>query len=130
MRCGRAAGSLPAREPLGRQVQLHYHEEVLQEARAAQRVSEQKRQLRERLRPRAKVERKVAELMRLHGSRQGRYIGRVKTGLQAVLTATMVNTRRLPRLRFSMLSCQCPDRTPETSSCPDFLGPGRGYAFA
>lgn len=91
--CGRV--EKPVREPPGRQVQLHYHEKVLQEARAAQRTPEQKRELRERLRPRAKVERKISELMRLHGLRQGRYIGLVKTGLQAVLTATMVNTKRL-----------------------------------
>jgi len=91
--CGRA--QWPVREPPGRQVQLRYYEKVLQEARAAQRTPEQKRELRERLRPRAKVERKISELMRLHGLKQGRYIGLAKTGLQAVLTATMVNTKRL-----------------------------------
>jgi len=91
----RGRAQWPVREPPGRQVQLHYHEKVLQEARAAQRTPEQKRELRERLRPRAKVERKISELMRLHGLRQGRYIGLAKTGLQAVLTATMVNTKRL-----------------------------------
>lgn len=85
----------PVRVPPGRQVQLHYHEQVLQRARAAQRTPEQRRELRERLRPRAKVERKISEVLRLHGLRQGRYIGRAKTGLQAVLTATLVNTKRL-----------------------------------
>ena len=49
----------PVRPPPGRQVQLHYHEEVLQKARAAQRTPEQRRALREKLRPRAKVERKI-----------------------------------------------------------------------
>jgi hypothetical protein len=83
------------RQPPGRQVQLHYHEAVLQQARAAQRTSEQRRALRERLRPRAKVERKIAELMRRHGLRQGRYHGLVKTGFQAVMTATMVDAKRL-----------------------------------
>ena len=41
------------------------------------------------------MERKISEVLRLHGLRQGRYIGRAKTGLQAVLTATLVNTKRL-----------------------------------
>jgi hypothetical protein len=90
---GRAAQ--PVRQPPGRQVQLHYHEAVLQQARAAQRTPEQRRALRDRLRPRAKVERKIAELMRRHGLRQGRYLGVAKTGLQAVLTATMVDAKRL-----------------------------------
>jgi transposase len=91
--CGRVAH--PVRQPPGRQVQLHFHEAVLQQARAAQRTPEQKRALRERLRPRAKVERKLAELMRRHGLRQGRYLGRLKTDLQAVLTGTLVNAKRL-----------------------------------
>lgn len=85
----------PVRVPPGRQVQLHYHEEVLQRARAEQRSEEQKKALRERLRPRAKVERKISETLRLHGLRQGRYFGIEKTDLQALMTATMVNTKRL-----------------------------------
>jgi transposase len=85
----------PVRQPPGRQVQLHYHEEVLQQARAEQRTTEQKKALRERLRPRAKVERKISEVMRLHGLRQGRYFGFEKTDLQAFMTASMVNTKRL-----------------------------------
>jgi len=85
----------PVRQPPGRQVQLHYHEEVIQKARKAQRTPEQKRALREKLRPRAKVERKIAELVRPHGLRQGRYFGEEKTDLQAVFTATMVNAKRL-----------------------------------
>lgn len=47
------------------------------------------------MRPRAKVERKISEVMRLHGLRQGRYFGLEKTDLQAVMTATMVNCKRL-----------------------------------
>jgi hypothetical protein len=90
---GRAAQ--PVRPPPGRQVQLHYHEAALQQARAAQRTPEQRRALRDRLRPRAKVERKISELGRRHGLRQGRYLGLRKTDLQAVLTATVVNTKRL-----------------------------------
>jgi transposase len=85
----------PVRPPPGRQVQLHYHEEVIREARAAQKTPEQKRALRERLRPRAKVERKISEVLRLHGLRQGRYFGLKKTDLQAVTAATMVNAKRL-----------------------------------
>jgi hypothetical protein len=85
----------PVRVPPGRQVQLHYHEGVLQRARAEQRTDEQKKALRERLKPRAKVERKISETLRLHGLRQGRYFGLEKTDLQAVMTATMVNTKRL-----------------------------------
>jgi hypothetical protein len=65
----------PVRQPPGRQVQLHYHEEELQKARGSQRTPEQRRALREKLRPRAKVERKIAELVRPHGLRQGRYFG-------------------------------------------------------
>lgn len=85
----------PVRLPPGRQVQLHYHEEVLQKARAEQRTAEQKKALREKLRPRAKVERKISEVLRLHGLRRGRYFGLEKTDLQAVMTAAMVNTKRL-----------------------------------
>jgi transposase len=85
----------PVRPPPGRQVQMHYHEEVLQEARAEQRTAEQKKALREKLRPRAKVERKISEVLRLHGLRRGRYFGEEKTDLQATMTASMVNTKRL-----------------------------------
>jgi len=85
----------PVRVPPGRQVQMHYHEEVLGKARSEQRTDEQKKALRERLRPRAKVERKISETLRLHGLRQGRYFGLEKTDLQAAMTATMVNSKRL-----------------------------------
>ncbi len=85
----------PVRLPPGRQVQMHYHEEALQRARAEQRTGEQKKALRERLRPRAKVERKISEVLRPHGLRRGRYFGIEKTDLQAVMTASMVNAKRL-----------------------------------
>lgn len=100
-RClGGGAGRVehPVRPPPGRQVQLHFHEDVLQAARAAQKTPEQRRALREQLHPRAKVERKISELCRRHGLRQGRYWGQEKTDLQAVMTATMVNTKRLTLL--------------------------------
>jgi len=94
--CGRLEN--PVRRPPGRQVQLHYREAALQTARAAQKTPEQRRELRERLRPRAKVERKIAEVMRLHGLRHGRYLGLAKTGLQAMLIAAAVNAKRLLHL--------------------------------
>jgi transposase len=84
----------PVRPPPGRQVQLHYHEEVLQKARAQQKTSEQKKALHEKLKPRAKVERKISEVLRLHGLRQGRYFGQEKTDQQAVMVAMMVNAKR------------------------------------
>ena len=84
------------RQPPGRQVQLHYHEEEIQKARKGQRTPEQRKVLRQKLRPPAKVERKIAELVRPHGLRQGRYyLGEQKTDLQAAFTATMVNAKRL-----------------------------------
>jgi transposase len=95
----------PVRAPPGRYVQLHFHEAALQQARAAQRTPEQRRALRERLRPRAKAERKVAETFRRHGLRRGRYLGLAKTDLHAVFTATTVNTKRL-----AVLSAADPDR--------------------
>src|SRR5215217_1344193 len=85
----------PVRPPPGRQVQLHYHEEVLQKARAQQKTPEQKKALHEKLKPRAKVERKISEVLKLHGLRQGKYFGQEKTDQQAVMVATMVNAKRL-----------------------------------
>jgi hypothetical protein len=85
----------PVRPPPGRQLQLHFHEEVLQNARAEQRTADQKKALRDKLRPRAKVERKISELLRLHALRRGRYFGGHKSDLQALMTATLVNSKRL-----------------------------------
>ena len=62
---------------------------------AAQRTPEQRHALNERLRPRAKIERKIAELLRRHGLRHGRYLGRARTQLQAAMTAAVVNAKRL-----------------------------------
>jgi transposase len=94
-RCLEGRSAQPLRRPAGRQVQFHYHEATLQAARAAQRTPEQRRALKERLRPRAKIERKIAELLRRHGLRRGRYLGQARTQLQAAMTAAMVNTKRL-----------------------------------
>jgi hypothetical protein len=91
----------PVRSPPGRQVQLHFQEAVLRQARAAQRTPEQRRALRDRLRPRATIERKIAEVLRRHGLRHGRYLGLVKTALHAVLTPTLLNVKRLLTLTAS-----------------------------
>ena len=64
--------------------------------------------LRERLRPWAKVERKIAELLRRHGLRQGRYFGRAKTDLQAVLAATTMKTKRLVTLAVTPRTARAP----------------------
>jgi hypothetical protein len=41
------------------------------------------------------VEGKIPDALRLYGLRQGRYFGQEKTDLQALVTASMVNTKRL-----------------------------------
>jgi hypothetical protein len=94
----RTLARVPAWRAIGRTITLHFHEAVLHAARAAQRTPEQRRALRERVRPRAKVERKFAELLRRHGLRQARYLGLAKTDVQAVLTATMVDIKRITAL--------------------------------
>jgi len=68
------------------------------EAREAQKTLAQKCALREQLRSRAKVERKISEVRRLHGLRQGKYSRRESTGLQVQMTATTVNANRLLHL--------------------------------
>jgi hypothetical protein len=77
----------------GRTVTLNHREDVLREAKARQETAE----FREAYRERAKVERKIAELM-LHGLRQARYVGRQKKRLQAFWTAAVVNLKRLFKL--------------------------------
>jgi transposase len=77
----------------GRKVTLNYHEDVLRQARERQETAE----FREKYRERAKVERKIAELVE-HGLRQARYIGRKKKRLQALWTAAVVNLKRLFKL--------------------------------
>lgn len=77
----------------GRKVTLNYHEDVLREARQRQETEEYRGKYRER----AKVERKIAELME-HGLRQARYVGRAKKRLQALWTAAVVNLKRLFKL--------------------------------
>lgn len=70
------------RSPKGRSIQVHPHEELLQEGRAEQ----QTEMFRAKYRKRPIVERKIAELVR-HGMRQARYIGKAKTLLQLAWTA-------------------------------------------
>ena len=82
-----------AKRKIGRTVTLHFHESVLREARERQATPEFRAIYRER----AKVERKLAELMG-HGLRQARYVGRPKKRLQALWTAAMVNLKRLFKL--------------------------------
>jgi hypothetical protein len=84
----------PLRRPAGRQVQLHDHEMTRQAARAAQRTPDPRQALKERLRPRARVERQIADLLRRHGRRQGRSLGQAKTQGQAAMTAALVTTKR------------------------------------
>ncbi len=66
------------------------HDGILQAARAAQTQP----RVRRKLRRRAIIERKIAELKR-HGLRQARYWGSRKVLLQARLTALLVNLKRL-----------------------------------
>jgi transposase len=74
----------------GRSVTLHYHENVLRDARLRQTTAE----FREIYRERSAIERKIAELMG-HGLRQARYLGRKKQRLPALWTAALVNLKRL-----------------------------------
>lgn len=74
----------------GRSVTLHFHEAVLRQARERQATPA----FREQYRQRARIERKIAEVMG-QGLRQARYVGRVKQGLQALWTAAVVNLKRL-----------------------------------
>jgi transposase len=45
-----------------------------------------------------KVERKLAELVRYHGARRARYWGRAKVRMQGLLTALVVNVKRMVKL--------------------------------
>jgi IS5 family transposase len=73
-------------------VTLHYHESVLHAARQEQKSEA----FREKILRRPIVERKIAELKR-HGLGKARYFGLLKAKLQAVLTAAVVNLKRLAR---------------------------------
>ena len=75
----------------GRTISVGPYEEYLQEARERQKTDEFKRIYNERRPP---VERKIAELIR-HGLRKTRYIGKRKSRLQALFTASVVNLKRI-----------------------------------
>jgi len=77
-------------EKAGRSIFVSPHEDRMAAARAAQHEPE----TRALLRRRSKVERKIDHLQDL-GMRQARYRGRRKTTLQAFLTATVANFKRL-----------------------------------
>jgi transposase len=77
-------------DPKGRSVTLNFHEARLQAARAEQ----ARPSTRKKLRRRALVERKLAEIKR-HGAGKTRYRGTRKTLLQQRLIAAMVNMKRL-----------------------------------
>lgn len=77
----------------GRTITSHYHEGLLQAARAEQATAEFK----DTYRHRAAVERKIADLV-AHGLRRARYIGRVKVRLQNHCIGAVVNLKRLFRL--------------------------------
>jgi DDE family transposase len=77
----------------GRSITLHYHEDLLQAARLRQQTDEFK----QTYKLRAAVERKIAELSE-HGSKQARYLGTVKSFLQAQWTGAAINLKRLFKL--------------------------------
>lgn len=68
----------------------HYHEKLLQDARARQQTDEFK----EIYVLRAAIEREIAGLVQ-HGLREARYIGKAKNRLQAQWTGAAINLRRL-----------------------------------
>ncbi len=70
----------------GRTVTLHPQEDLLQAAREFQQTEE----FRQDLRDRQQAEHGIARMMQL-GARQARYVGRAKTKVQAVVTATVLN---------------------------------------
>ncbi len=74
----------------GRSIRTHYHETLLQDARARQQTDEFK----EIYVLRAAIEREIAGLVQ-HGLREARYIGRAKNRLQAQWTGAAINLRRL-----------------------------------
>ena len=74
----------------GRSITLNFHEERLQAARAEQ----ARPSIRHKLRRRAPVERKIAEL-KMHGASKARYRGSRKNLLQLRLTASLVNMKKL-----------------------------------
>ena len=77
------------RSSSGRTVRVHPREALLQQARAYQATEEGRAQLRKRV----VVEHRLARLGQL-GIGQARYVGRLKTGFQLLMAATVANLRR------------------------------------
>jgi len=75
----------------GRTITVGPNEEYLQKMRARQKTEEFKEIYNKRRPP---IERKIAELI-YHGLRKTRYIGRRKSRLQALFTASVVNLKRI-----------------------------------
>jgi len=73
----------------GRTISVGAYEQYLQDARKIQKTDEFKRIYNKRRPP---IERKIAELIR-HGLRKTRYIGKRKSRLQALFTASVVNLK-------------------------------------
>lgn len=93
-RGGNAARRGEAKRERGRMITLHYHEALLQTVRTEQADPILGPAKRERLRERAKIERKIAEVTE-QGLRQERYLGEGGRGLQAFFTCGVVNLKRL-----------------------------------
>jgi hypothetical protein len=92
---GRICSCCPFREQctknaLGRTLQVHPQERLLQEARAYQKTEDGRKRLRERV----AVEHALARLSHL-GIGQARYVGRAKTRCQLLLACTVANLRRV-----------------------------------
>lgn len=74
----------------GRTVAIRADEQDYQARRAVQRTAEWQTAYRQR----ARIERTIAALIQ-HGMRQARYLGRAKTELQLLFTATAINICRI-----------------------------------
>ncbi len=74
----------------GRSICTHYHEKLLQDARARQQTDDFK----QIYVLRAAIEREIAGLTQ-HGLREARYVGKAKNRLQAQWTGAGINLRRL-----------------------------------
>lgn len=71
-----------------RQVTMHPYEAALREARAIQKTSA----FQARYRLRARIER-IVRLLKTHGARKARYIGRIKVRFQLLLAAVNHNVK-------------------------------------
>lgn len=74
----------------GRYLNLSPHYQFMRDARQYERTPD----FQQEYAPRAGIEGTVSALVRSHGARRSRYVGRIKTELQALLTALAVNIYR------------------------------------